>query len=388
MKFKVERTGGIGGFKLSTEIDTDISPTLAGIDVESALERDRLARGVAPGSHPAMADGFVYAVAVDGEEFAVDEAAEPELCKDLNELLLAALKIDANESMREPDASTTVRAQTERGYREDFLAGQLVPLPTMRPDVAAVAEGPIHHSRFSLVQHRERHLAIFTAHNVEGTSHIDGIPREDDFRFDPLVEEAIQVDNERGYLHNPWDRGHLVRRESMHWGDRAQAVQADNETFLWTNIAPQHHDLHHGAWGKIERWLLDRIEGTEQSACIFTGPYMTQFDTAIVNAPGLDPVLLPAGYWKVGVIAGLTAPRAVAFISLHRDFGSAIPASFTPTLDQVRVTLIEHLTGLDFGELRHLDPLHEHAAPSVSPTLPTAARRETRSVSSAADIVL
>ena len=60
------------------------------------------------------------------------------------------------------------------------------------------------------------------------------------------------MDNNRGYRNNPWDRGHLVRRRAMHWGDLDLAELSDSESFYWTNIAPQHRQLHHTAWGKIE----------------------------------------------------------------------------------------------------------------------------------------
>lgn len=247
-------------------------------------------------------------------------------------------------------------------YDPHFITGDEVPMPALgsRLQLEAFDGGePVHHRRFSIVMHATRGLAIFTAHAIDGATIIpEGeIEREDRFRFDPTVPRSIQIDNDQGYVNNPWDRGHLVRRQSMHWGERAEAEQADRESFYWTNIAPQHETLHHKAWGHIEDWMLEHAEGGDSRAVVFTGPVLSADDPEIVNKPGEDPIQIPAGFWKVVAVRPQEELRAAGFLVWQRDFDQQEPVDFAPYLEQVRITTIEFITGLSFGTLRNADPL-------------------------------
>jgi endonuclease G len=248
------------------------------------------------------------------------------------------------------------------GFDPDFIQGSEIPLPTLGERVKETAfnDGtPIDHTRFSIVFNIDRGFAVYTAHNIDGASVIpEGeIPRRDRFRLDPNVPSAQQVDNDRGYVNNPWDRGHLVRRRSLHWGDRAEAELADSESYFWTNITPQHGNLHDTAWGSIEDWMLELADDGDKQASIFTGPVLTPDDPERRNKPGEVPIMIPAGFWKVLVIVNDGRLRAAGFLVWQRDFDKPVPVAFDPLLEQVRLTTIEYLTGLSFGDLRDADPL-------------------------------
>jgi endonuclease G len=250
-------------------------------------------------------------------------------------------------------------------YQADFIKDFDVALPRMNQRLigAAFDAGePIDHSRFSLVFHEERGFAIFTAHNVDGESMLAAgtIPRDDNFRPDPAIQpDELQVNNERGYkgVDNPWDRGHMVRRSSLHWGNVNDARVADDESFFWSNIAPQHRRLHSSAWGHIERWMLGRVAEDNRRACVFTGPIFTLDDPTINNGLGEPPFRLPAGFWKVMATRDGSRRVAAGFIVWQRDFDSDTPVTFDPALEQVRISTIEHLTGLAFPNLQSADPL-------------------------------
>lgn len=247
-------------------------------------------------------------------------------------------------------------------YDPAFIPGEVVPLPTLGSTAGseAFANGtPIDHSRFSIVMHDSRGVAIFTAHNIDGATMIPegDIPRDNNFRFDPTVPRRIQTDNDQGYSNNPWDRGHLVRRQSMHWGDRDDAVAADQESFFWTNIAPQHETLHDKAWGRIEDWMLEHTDGGNGKAAVFTGPVLSPEDPTIINKPGEEPFQIPAGYWKIIAVKPDDELRAAGFLVWQRDFDKEEPVEFAPYLEQVRISTLEFITGLSFGDLRDRDPL-------------------------------
>lgn len=246
-------------------------------------------------------------------------------------------------------------------YDPTFLGGDPVPWPQMSPRLVedAFNDGdPIDHVRYSLIFHAKRGLAICSAHNIDGSTLLPegDIPRRDRFRFDTEVDRDLQIDNARGYKNNPWDRGHLARRRSLHWGDIDEARQADSESYFWTNIAPQHERLHETAWGPIEDWMLERAESDDVRAAVFTGPVMTPDDPFHRNDPDESEFQVPAGFWKVMVVPHQGARTVAAFLVWQRDHDSEHPVSFAPFLEQVRLTTIEFLTGLSFPALRHLDP--------------------------------
>ncbi len=248
------------------------------------------------------------------------------------------------------------------GYDPDFLEGDSIHLPTLSALLAeqALADGqPIDHMRFSVIFHAVRGLAICTAHTIDGaTLHPEGlIRRKDRFRFDDQVPNELQIDNRRGYWKNSWDRGHLTRRRSLHWGSEEDARTADSESFFWTNIAPQHEHLHDTAWGAIEDWMLDLAETGSRRAAVFTGPVMMPDDPLHQNAVDEEPIQIPAGFWKIIVIPRESGRSVAAFLVWQRDHDSEDPVSFSPFLEQVRLTTVEFLTGLSFVGLRELDPL-------------------------------
>lgn len=253
-------------------------------------------------------------------------------------------------------------------YNPDFINGQVIPLPTPNDRVftSAFGGGYIHHSRHSILFNQERGLAFVSAHNIDGATLSDSQFTSRNFKEDPKVQPAtLQIDNERGYLQsqngvfgpNPWDRGHLARRKSLSWGMEDEASIAERESDFWSNIAPQHENLHDDAWGKIEDWMLEHVENDIQRACVFTGPVFTEDDPKHKNGPNEIPIRIPAGFWKVITIKLNGVMRSAGFLVWQRDYNSETPLPFAPVLEQVRLTTIEVLTGLTFPALRAFDPL-------------------------------
>jgi len=253
-------------------------------------------------------------------------------------------------------------------YDPDFITGQSIPLPTPNDRVvqSAFNSGFIHHLRHSVLFNRDRGFAFVSAHNIDGTT----LPRSQftsrSFKNDPKIQPtSLQVDRDRGYREsathgfgpNPWDQGHLARRKSMSWGDEADARIAERESDMWSNIAPQHGNLHDDAWGGIEDWMLERVQEDGQRACVFTGPVFTDDDPVHKNGSNEEPIRIPAGFWKVISVQLNGAMRSAGFLVWQRDYDSDEPLPFAPVLEQVRLTTIEVLTGLTFPALRRFDPL-------------------------------
>lgn len=270
-------------------------------------------------------------------------------------------------------------------YDPNFIAGLTIPLPTPNLRVLQSAFGGdyMHHSRHSLLFNQNRGFAFVSANNVDGSAMPSSQYTSRSFKRDPLIQPfSLQVDRDRGYREsatlglgpNPWDQGHLARRKSMSWGAEADARIAERESDMWSNIVPQHENLHDDSWGRIEDWMLERVQGQQERACVFTGPVFTVDDPTHINGPNEAPINIPAGFWKVISVELDGVMRAAGFLVWQRDYDSDEPLPFAPVLEQVRLTTIEVLTGLTFPALRAFDPLLFHTAQPVSAVTTSNAR--------------
>lgn len=76
MRAQVRKSGGIGGFLQSVDVDTDAFSDEDRIRVEDTLTTDRLAKAQAEPGNPLAADMFQYEVVTVDGSYVVDGASE------------------------------------------------------------------------------------------------------------------------------------------------------------------------------------------------------------------------------------------------------------------------------------------------------------------------
>jgi len=238
------------------------------------------------------------------------------------------------------------------GYDPGFL-GVPLPLPDPGPN-APVASAELRYHHFSVVMHRVRRLALCTAVNVDG-AHTDARPRSDDrWILDPRLPREEQTGAEV-YADNALDRGHLVRRLDPSWGPLARA--ANDDTFHYTNSAPQHHAFNAGStlWLGLEEYLLGTARRDRLRISVLAGPVLAPDD------PPYRGVLLPRQFWKVVAVVDRGGRLVVTGYVLGQDaFLPSVLAEATfgaYRTFQVPVSMIGALTGLDLSAYAAADPL-------------------------------
>ena len=264
---------------------------------------------------------------------------------------------------------------TREGYDPEFLGrgDAVVPLPRLTAaqlaDAARLTNVPagtdpheLRYHHFSVILNGVRRLAFLTAVNIDGAKEQEGT-KFDSWNFDRRLPKDVQSDNTL-YYNNAYDRGHLVRRLDPVWGrTRAIAVAAHDDTYHWTNCAPQHKDFNQPVtlWQGIERFLLDRATGSDQRLTVFTGPVFADDDPWYRRTD--DPRThwqIPRQYWKVAALLGPDgAVRSLGFVASQAALIETIPSFDTATETagsyQLSVAAIEELTGFDFGHLAAAD---------------------------------
>ncbi|MCL7454780.1 MAG: DNA/RNA non-specific endonuclease [Anaerolineae bacterium] len=245
-----------------------------------------------------------------------------------------------------------------QGYDPQFLGPQ-VDLPTMSPELSLdkvpLSDGSgyeLRYTHFSVVMSKSRKLAIFTAVNIDGRQ-LQDMPRgRDVWYFDPRIEREYHMDP-RVYEHPDLDRGHLIRRLDPVWGEEAE--EANEDTFHFTNCSPQHRALNRRTWLGLERYILDNAQVHELRVTVFTGPVFRDDDEIYSGE-----FAIPAEFWKVVAIVKPDGHlSATGYLQSQRDLVTDLEAfSFGEYKTyQVPLSYVETITALDFGELRHHDPL-------------------------------
>lgn len=243
------------------------------------------------------------------------------------------------------------------GYDPSFL-GIEVPLPVLpehrRNDVVPLKDGTgtkLNYTHFSIVLSKSRRLAWFTAVNIDGAQSKPLDRSNDRWYFDPRIDRRFQCGPEL-YQDNPLDRGHLVRRLDPVWGDQAEV--ANEDTFHFTNAAPQHSSLNTKTWLGLEDYILENADREDMKVTVFTGPVFRSDDMLYRSI-----YRIPAEYWKVVVIVKDDGQlSATAYLQTQKNLIVDLEFAYGGYKTyQVPVSLVEDLTELDFGDLRTHDPL-------------------------------
>jgi endonuclease G len=242
------------------------------------------------------------------------------------------------------------------GYDPGFLR-RSVPLPAPselnRGDVARLtgsSEVELRYQHFSIVMNRSRRLAMFTAVNIDG-GQLREIKRERDrWQFDPRIDRNAQVGSEL-YDGTVFDRGHLVRRLDPVWGKAAS--QADEDTFHFTNCAPQHEHFNRREWHALEDYILKTADARDLRVSVFTGPVFRPDD------PEHRGVRVPLEYWKIVAFRRANGTlSASAYLRTQRNLPGVRDLEFGAFRTyQVPLAEIERLSALGFGDLAGLDVL-------------------------------
>lgn len=157
----------------------------------------------------------------------------------------------------------TVRSRgsmkSRTGFDRDFL-GMRVALPGRSHQVLAVDgldAGALPYTHFSIVMSKSRRLPVFTAENLDGRRKLR-LKRRDSWGFDPRIPKSAQLGHDEFYGPEPFDKGHMVRRENPGWGDsEAEAQLGEDDTFVYTNCIPQMPQLNQKTWLALENYVLE-----------------------------------------------------------------------------------------------------------------------------------
>ena len=285
----------------------------------------------------------------------------------------------STERMAKNDAPFDNDYGSRKGYNPDFIgkgsSSFRIALPVLSPALSQEAtklvgsnDYELKYHNYSVVMHRKRRFAIYSAANVNFADRYAMNRPWDVWRIDPRIPREAQV-GEFYYSRNNFDRGHLTRREDLEYGSNPQfALASAGDTNHYTNCTPQHKRFNQNRqiWQGIEFHVLeDSVVNGHFNAQIITGPIFDDSD------PDYRNIQYPLQYWKI-VAAKNSAGKlfATAFLASQKEVinqygveaAAAMPVGPFKNF-QVKISEIERLTGLKFvygakkASLSRRDPL-------------------------------
>ena len=162
--------------------------------------------------------------------------------------------------------------------------------------------------------------------------HVTGPYKRSGIKYQEDTEVPRPRATHQDYYSSGYDRGHMCPS-----GDNKWDMQAQQQSFLLTNMCPQAHSLNAGDWNELEMkcrtWA--RRYGSLYIVC---GPilYRRQHKTI-----GRNKVTVPEAFFKV-VLRMEPQPCAIGFVYKNDD-GNRPMGDYINSVDQV-----ERITGIDF----------------------------------------
>lgn len=202
-----------------------------------------------------------------------------------------------------------------RGYDPGFLGTELEPpsidASLLEDTVELNGSAIIPYTHFSLAVSKSRRFARWVAWNIDGGS-IKRLSRQGSaFTKDSRIPEEFQNGDEL-YNGNRLDRGHIARRADLLWGPLPEAKRANDDSFFFTNIAPQMDDFNqsgkNGIWGRLEEAVFSDVDVQDLKVTAFGGPIFRDNDREYRGVP------LPREYWKVLAYLEGGGLRSAAFL--------------------------------------------------------------------------
>ena len=137
-------------------------------------------------------------------------------------------------------------------------------------------------------------------------------PRTNAFVADKSIVGGARPDD---YAGTGYDKGHAAPDGDLSWSEIVEY-----ESFLMTNMYPQHGSLNRGIWKLLETSIRGWAVQTNQSYTIFVGAFYGAGDPTIGAG-----VIVPHGYYKIVInnntkqIAGWAFPHTKPYVNLGND---------------------------------------------------------------------
>lgn len=174
-------------------------------------------------------------------------------------------------------------------------------------------------------------IPVWVAWNLTNAN-CDGPYKREGQKFTADMDVPAPRAEHLDYVNSGYDRGHMCPSADCRWSEEAQ-----QQSFLLTNICPQLHNLNAGDWKELEERCRTWAE-EYGSIYIVSGPILLNKRHKTI---GKNKITVPEAFFKVVLRTG-KKPAAIGFIYRNEKANKKMSA-YVNSVDEV-----ERITGLDF----------------------------------------
>lgn len=265
------------------------------------------------------------------------------------------------------------------GYIDNFIDGKTVisinkilndQQKLLLPTVDGNNNKLLKYTMLSILYNRLRKVPFVSAYNIDGTLGKVTVSRKGlDFREDPRVVKGEQLNHPfydliKNGTATEFEIGHMASHSEMSWGINKETQSY--QTFHFTNSVPQVEKLNSGLWSKLESYVVDETNETDNKRIsVFTGPMLKDDDPTYVMDRSFR---LPLFFFKIIVFSYQGKLYSTAFVMSQLKRLKELKLIDTPVsgfekgflieepfrdynhrdVFQVNIDLIEKYTGLRF----------------------------------------
>jgi endonuclease G len=156
-------------------------------------------------------------------------------------------------------------------------------------------------------------IPVYVAYTLTPPNALGCFPRTNAFVADASIANGARPDD---YIGTGYDKGHAAPDGDLSWSQ-----QVEYESFLMTNMYPQHGSLNRGIWKLLETSVRGWAVQLNNNFTIYIGAYYDATDETI----GAGRVVVPHGFYKIvinnntGAVAGWQFPHVKPYVNLGND---------------------------------------------------------------------
>ena len=156
-------------------------------------------------------------------------------------------------------------------------------------------------------------IPAYVAYTLQPQNALGCFPRTNAFVADQSIQGGATPSD---YAGTGYDKGHAAPDGDLSW---SQIVEY--ESFLMTNMYPQHGSLNRGIWKLLETSVRGWAVQRNQPYTIYVGAFYGPGNEFIANGK----IIVPQGYYKIVInnttkeIAGWAFPHTKPYVNLGND---------------------------------------------------------------------
>lgn len=185
------------------------------------------------------------------------------------------------------------------------------------------------HQYYTLSYNESSEQADWVAYTLSDDMVNGTAVRKNSFKVDNSISTGSATNDD--YKGSGYDRGHLCPAADMKFNQTAM-----NQTFLYSNMSPQHPSLNRGRWKSLEALVRTWVKSESELYVVAGGVFSDN-----LGKIGPNEVIVPGYYYKI-IYDSKDKNKMIAFLMPNKKCTGDLKSYI------VSVDKIEELTGIDF----------------------------------------